>query len=189
MKKWLTYSLIWIAALTLLFEEWLWERLSQLLSWFGQLPVLNQIEQWMSRLPPYAALACFALPFATLLPVNLLATYWIAHGWVNLGLTILIAAKLLGTAVLARIFTLTKPQLLSIDWFAKLYTRFTLFKQRLYGQLKATPAWQRLQVIKQRFHDWRSSLSDSVNPFESLWRRARRIARVWRQRTKSTAKN
>lgn len=189
MKKWLINSLIWIAALTLLFEEWLWDQLSLALSWLGQLPVLSQIERWLGQLSPYAALACFTLPFITLLPVNLLATYWIAHGWVNLGLVILIAAKLLGTAVLARIFTLTKNQLLSIDWFATLYTRFDLFKQRLYAQLKATPAWQRLQTIKRQFHDWRVARSNSAGLLKQLWRRARCVAKLCRKRNKTPVTN
>lgn len=100
----------------LVVEEALW-RSSAVIAWIGKFPVFRQIEQFISNLPPYPALACFALPAAALAPVKLLALYWLAGGHPGLGIGTIIVAKIAGTALVARIFQLTRPALLTVAWF------------------------------------------------------------------------
>src|SRR5712664_3647311 len=49
---------------------------------------------------------------------------------------IVAAAKIAGTALVARLFTLSRPKLLRIAWFAWLYERFIAFKTRVYAVIK-----------------------------------------------------
>ena len=146
-------------ALLILFEEWGWEPLQRTLAWVGRLPLLRQLEAGIARLPPRAALAVFLLPTLLLLPVKLLALAAIAHGHKLLGLAVIVLAKLLGTAVVARLFALTRPALLQLAWFARIYGRWTAWKDALLAQVRASWAWRSGRAVKrllrQRWARWR----------------------------------
>ena len=73
---------------------------------------MRRIEAAIARLPPPAALAVLLLPTLGLLPVKLLALWLIATGEALAGLAVVVAAKLVGTAVLAWLFALTQPALM-----------------------------------------------------------------------------
>ena len=74
-----------LLALLILFEEWGWEPLQRLLAAIGRWPGLRWIEGAIRRLPPYGALALFALPSLLLVPVKLGALWLIGHGQVVAG--------------------------------------------------------------------------------------------------------
>ena len=114
-----------LLAALILFEEWGWAPLSRLMARLGQLPVLRHIEALIKRLPPYAALALFLLPTVLLLPVKLLALWLIGMGRAKLGVLVIVGAKVVGTATLARLFALTQPALMQMPWFARLFARWS----------------------------------------------------------------
>src|SRR5581483_11020994 len=118
LKKILAAPFVLLAAIVILFEDWLWDDLLRLAAALGRLPGLRQIEQLIAALPPYGALAAFSLPSLLLVPVKLAAFWFIAHGRASLGLLTVVMAKIVGTALLARIYALTHTQLLRIAWFA-----------------------------------------------------------------------
>ena len=60
----------------------------------------------------------FALPTLLLLPLKLLALLLIAKGQVILAGLLFVAAKVVATALIARLFMLTQPALMQIGWFA-----------------------------------------------------------------------
>ncbi|HET8871664.1 MAG TPA: hypothetical protein VFM48_14545, partial [Aquabacterium sp.] len=78
---------IWLIALVLIFEEWGWEPLARVLARIGQWPGFRWIENIIRGLPPYAALGLFLVPVLLLLPIKILALYWLGHGhqWLGLG--------------------------------------------------------------------------------------------------------
>jgi hypothetical protein len=137
-KKLFTPPMIVIAALIMLWEDWLWDHLVRFMAWLGRLPVLRQLEAGIAKLPPYPAMGVFVLPSLLLLPVNLFAVYLTANGRAALGAGILIGAKLAGTAVLARLFSLCRPSLLTVNWFRRLYEAIGRFRQWLFN----SPPWQ-----------------------------------------------
>ncbi|HEX5355916.1 MAG TPA: hypothetical protein VFW93_06850 [Aquabacterium sp.] len=139
---------IWLIALVLLFEEWGWEYLAAIVAWFGRLPGLRWIEGRIRALPPYAALALFAVPLLTLLPVKLLALYWLGHGHTALGIGLIIVAKLGGTAISARLFMLTQPTLMKLAWFARAFGKWMAFKDRVLTRVKSSRAWHQWQAFK-----------------------------------------
>src|SRR5262245_66211540 len=111
LKRLLAAPFVLIAAVIVLFEEWLWDDLQRIAAAIGRLPLLRQAESLIAGLPPYAALAMFGAPSLLLIPVKLAALYFIAHGQPMLGLMTAIAAKIAGTAVVARVFVLTRRDL------------------------------------------------------------------------------
>jgi hypothetical protein len=130
-----------VLALLLIFEEWGWEPLARVMGQLARLPLWARIEARIARLPPYLALILFAVPMMLLLPLKLLALYWISRGHALLGIGVVLAAKLLGTAAVARLFALTQPALMQLAWFARLYGRWKVWKDALILRVKSTPAW------------------------------------------------
>ena len=93
-------------------------------------------------MPPRVALLVFLLPALLLLPVKLGALWLIAQHQVWLGLLLIVLAKLLGTAIVARLFTLTRPALLRLPWFAALYQRWVVWKDALLVWVRASRIWR-----------------------------------------------
>ena len=147
-----------LLALLILFEEWGWDPLQRALARLGQLPLLRQIEGLITRLPPYAALALFLLPTLLLLPIKLAALALIARGQPVLGALVIVAAKVVGTAIVARLFILTRPALLQLAWFVRLYLRWVGWKAALLLHVRASWAWRTARAVKrlvrQRWSRW-----------------------------------
>lgn len=150
----------WLVALVVVFEEWGWEPLQQLLARMGRWPGFRWVEAWVRSLPPWGALALFALPTLALLPVKLLALWAIGHGHVAVGMAVVIGAKLVGTAVVARLFTLTQPALMQLAWFARLWGHWSRIKQQLLSQVRASWPWRMARVLRRqwrmRWNRWRA---------------------------------
>ena len=142
LRRLLRQVLTALVALLLLFEEWGWEPLAALLGRLGRLPGLGWLERQIAALPPWAAVAVFALPALALFPVKLLALFLLGQGHALLGVVVLLAAKILGTAVLARLFTLTQPALMRLAWFARWYPRWKKWKDGVMAQVRASATWR-----------------------------------------------
>jgi hypothetical protein len=134
--------LVILAALMFLFEDVLWAWLQALLSRLSRLRVVAWLEARIAQLPPYPAMAFFLVPVAVLIPAHLLALYFVAIGHVAFAVLVYVVAKFVGTAMLAWIYDLCRPALLSLGWFARLHAWVLRTKARLYAELEALPAWQ-----------------------------------------------
>jgi hypothetical protein len=137
-----------LVALLILFEEWGWEPLQALLARLTRLPGLAWLERRIAALPPYAALAVFFVPALALLPLKLAALWIVGQGHAVLGLLLILGAKVVGTAVVARLFALTRPALMSLDWFARLYGRWLAWKERLLARVRASAVWAVARSVK-----------------------------------------
>jgi hypothetical protein len=78
------------------------------------------------------------LPTLMLLPVKPAAPWPIGHGHALLGTLSIAGDKLFGTALVARVFTRTRPALLRMAWFARLYARWTRWKDALLERVRAS---------------------------------------------------
>jgi hypothetical protein len=139
-----------LLALVLLFEEWGWEPLQALLARLARLPLWAWMEGRIALLPPWAAVAVFAVPALALLPIKLLALFLIGRHHALMGLCVLLSAKVAGTALLARLFTLTQPTLMRLAWFAHWYPRWKRWKDGIIAQVRASPAWRFGRRLKAR---------------------------------------
>jgi hypothetical protein len=92
-----------------------------------------------------------------LLPVKLAAMALLARGHGALGVALIVVAKLVGTAVLARLFALTQPSLMRLPAFARAWVRWAAFKAALLAQVRASWAWRVGRVMKRRLlRIWRA---------------------------------
>jgi hypothetical protein len=150
-----------LAAVWILIEEWLWDGLKRGMQWLGRLPIVRGAEARISRAGPKTAISLFLIPWLLLLPAKLLAFWLMGTGRAAAGLSVFVAAKLLGTALLARLFTLTRPALLTITWFRRLHDWFAAIKLRLFVYVRG------LRVVI-----WVKALSARLR---------RALKRYWRQ--------
>ena len=175
LKKILAAPFVLIAAVIVLLEDWLWDDLARLMKFIGRLPILRQLENIITNLPPYAALAVFIVPSLLLIPVKLSALWLISHGQHALGLFTVIGAKIIGTALVARIYTLTQGSLLKILWFATLHAKFTDFKFKVYGFIKATAIYQSAHELKVKMKKFVQGKGKAF--WRKRWEAARRFVR------------
>ena len=150
MLRWLRRGFEALLALVILFEEWGWEPLKRAMAWVARLPPLAWVERRIAALPPAVALAVFLVPTLLLLPVKFAALWLIGSGRAGLGLALIVVAKLVGTALVARLFQLTQPALMQLAWFARTYTRWTAWKEALFARVRASWAWRVGRVVKRR---------------------------------------
>ncbi|MEO6595254.1 MAG: hypothetical protein ABIP94_10925 [Planctomycetota bacterium] len=135
-----------VAAVWVVLEEWIWNSLTAAMAWLGRVPPVRWLEARIARLPSFAAMGVFLVPMALLLPAKILGLWLIGTGRVKLGITVFVGAKIIGTAVAARLFTLTKPALLRIAWFRRFYTWFTRWRDRLHDYLRSLRVWQQAKA-------------------------------------------
>lgn len=139
-----------LLALVMLFEEWGWKPLAAALAWLARFRLIARLEELITRLPPYPSLLVFVAPSAILFPVKIGALWLLAGGHVLKAGALLAVAKVASTALVARIFTLTKPALLRIGWFARAYAWFVPWKDALFAQVRASFAWRYGRMVKSR---------------------------------------
>ena len=139
-----------LLAVIIVFEEWGWRPLAAFLARLAKFGPIARIEAVITRLPPYPALAVFAVPGLLLLPVKLLALAWIAAGHVVWATLLFIFAKVVGTAIVARIFQLTQPALMQLGWFVKLHDTVMPWKHAIVERIRTSRTWRIGRVIKTR---------------------------------------
>jgi hypothetical protein len=117
---------VWILlAVIFLIEAWLWDHLEPIVAWVVSLIPLRAFKQWLAdrvdTLSPAMTLIVFIVPVIPLFPLKMVGLWLLAHEyWISAILTI-IFAKFLGVGVAAFIFDVTRPKLLEMEWFEKLY--------------------------------------------------------------------
>ena len=149
-KKIIRSLLVVPVLLVLLFEEWGWVPLARAFAALGRLPLWGRLELRISQLSPWAALLAFGVPALALIPIKLLALYMFGQGHVAIGLSLVIGAKITGTALAARLFQLTQPALMQLRWFARLYVPWKVWKDRKLAQIRASALWRSSGRLKAR---------------------------------------
>lgn len=144
----LGHGLAVVVALIVVFEEWGWRPLANLLGTLARLRPIAWLEARIRTLPPYAALAVFALPSASLFPLKLLALYLIAQGKTVLATGLFIGAKVVGTALIARLYMLTEHALMQIAWFKRAYDFLMPYKHALVDWVHESTVWRYGRLVK-----------------------------------------
>lgn len=183
LKKIISAPFILLAAIFILLEDWLWDDLARIAAAIGRLPIFHQLESFIIWLPSYPSLLLFIVPSLLLFPVKFASLYLISQGQPVWGFLIAVAAKLIGTALVARIFNLTKPKLLQINWFAVLYEYLTAFKKRIYKVIKSTRIYKIAHIRKIQL---KLALKKWKQTRKSVWRMRWEAAKRFMRKSRST---
>jgi cell division protein FtsW (lipid II flippase) len=140
--------LLSILAIFLIIEEWLWDGLSACGHYLITLLRLESFERWLAQSAPNTALLAFMIPLLIVTPINLAAIWLMIQGLLLQGVLLEIFAKLLGTLLVARVFTLTKPQLLSFRLINAIYITISGWLHWAHAKIVDTTVYRYLKQLK-----------------------------------------
>ena len=140
-----------LAALVVLFEEWLWEPLRRLMEAFARLPLIRHLSAAIAALPARWATVVFLIPVLALIPFKMTGLWLMAQGQLAFGLSVFVGAKIVGTALFAWLFALTKPALLTLPWFARAYRWVIGVRDTVHHWIRRQPAYRRTRLAIRRW--------------------------------------
>jgi hypothetical protein len=148
MRRWLRPLWVFLALLFLL-EAWLWDHLRPIIAAVVNLIPWDsfkaKLARLIERLPPWATLFVFVLPFIAMLPLKFLEVYFLAtRNWLGAAGVILFV-KLVGLGITAFIFDVTRDKLLQMAWFKRLYE--WVLALRAWAHTITDPVRQRMQQL------------------------------------------
>ena len=121
----ITRPLLILLAIVFLIEAWLWRHLGPIVEWIVAWLPLRAVKARLAgiirKLPPAATLVVFVVPVVVLFPLKVLGLWLLAHKHWIAASGVLVFAKLVGLAVTAFVFEVTRPKLLQLRWFRWLY--------------------------------------------------------------------
>jgi hypothetical protein len=148
-KNFLVHLLLFPIALILLFEEWGWVPLAAFFNNLAKTITLwRKGEKFVEQLSPRWSLIVLLVPMLTLLPMKFLGLYFIELGHVTSGVGVFLFSKVCGTAFFARLFNLTKPNLLKLGWFGRIYPRWIDWKNSVLQMVRSTWPWRFAYQLK-----------------------------------------
>src|SRR5580700_4234630 len=168
---------IWVLlAVIFLIEAWLWDHLEPIVAAVvAQIP-LRAFKQWLvervDTLSPAMTLVVFIVPVIPLFPLKLVGLWLLTHEyWISAILTI-VFAKLLGVGVAAFVFDVTRPKLLQMRWFERLYE--FIIELRARANALVDPVKLRIKRILGGAGDgWSSRMLRLIQRFRKSVREAR----------------
>jgi hypothetical protein len=95
-----------------------------------------QLRDSIEKLGPYQSLALLAVPVCLVEPLKLIAVFIAGGGhWIT-GTVMITVAYAVSLLVIERLFTIVKPKLLRLRWFAKLWSWFIVRRYRFASSFR-----------------------------------------------------
>ena len=137
-----------LAAIVIFVEEWGWRPLTAFAASLARWLHLQRLEARIAAAPPIVALLLFLAPAVLLFPLKLLALWLIGQGDAELGIVIIVAATVLGTAVVGRLFVLVEPQLMTFAWFARALSWWRETKGKIVERVRRSAPWRAARALR-----------------------------------------
>ncbi|MCV9964598.1 hypothetical protein OIU34_22160 [Pararhizobium sp. BT-229] len=102
-----------------------------IMDWIASWRMMEAFEAFVARLPRFAILVLFAVPFAVAEPLKVFALLLMASGNVVVGLPLLIFSYLVTFLLVERIYHAGREKLLSYGWFAWAMGYVSQIRERL----------------------------------------------------------
>ena len=168
---------IWVLlAVIFLIEAWLWDHLEPIVAWVVAKLPLQAFKTWLAdrvdTLSPAMTLIVFAVPVIPLFPLKLIGFYLLTHEyWLSAVFTILFA-KLVGVGITAFVFDVTRPKLLEMGWFERLYE--FILTLRAKAKALVDPVKQRIvEILRGDGDRWSSRMLRLIQRFRKSVHEAR----------------
>jgi hypothetical protein len=168
---------VWVLlAVIFLIEAWLWDHLEPVVAWFVAKIPLQTFKHWLAErvdtLSPAMTLIVFAVPVLPLFPLKLIGFYLLTHEYWLSAFTTIIFAKLLGVGVTAFVFDVTRPKLLEMGWFERLY-EFVLTLRAKAKELVDPVKRRIVEVLRGNGDRWSSRMLRLIQRFRKSVHEAR----------------
>jgi hypothetical protein len=168
---------IWVLlAVIFLIEAWLWDHLEPIVAWVVEKIPLRVFKAWLAErvdtLSPAMTLIVFVVPVIPLFPLKLIGLWLLANEyWFSAIFTILFA-KFVGVGITAFVFDVTRPKLLEMGWFEKLYESVLDIRARAHELVD--PVKQRiLEILRVNADGWSSRMLRLIQRFRKSVHEAR----------------
>lgn len=168
---------LWVLlAIIFLIEAWLWDHLEPIVARVVAAIPLQAFKQWLAErvdeLSPAMTLVVFIVPVIPLFPLKLIGLWLLTHEyWTSAVFTILFA-KFLGVGVTAFVFDVTRPKLLEMAWFERLY-QFVLSLRAKAAALVDPIKARILEMLRGDGEGWSSRTLRLIQRFRRSVREAR----------------
>ena len=168
---------LWVLlAIIFLIEAWLWDHLEPIVARVVAALPLQTFKQWLAErvddLSPAMTLIVFIVPVIPLFPLKLVGLWLFTHEyWTSAVFTILFA-KFIGVGVTAFVFDVTRPKLLEMAWFERLY-EFVLGLRAKAAALVDPIKARILEMLRGNGEGWSSRTLRLIARFRRSVREAR----------------
>jgi hypothetical protein len=168
---------LWVLlAIIFLIEAWLWDHLEPIVARAVAAIPLQSFKQWLTErvdeLSPAMTLVVFIVPVIPLFPLKLVGLWLLTHDYWTSAVATILFAKILGVGVTAFVFDVTRPKLLEMPWFVRLY-EFVL-GLRAKAVMLVDPVKARiLDIVRGSGEGWSSRTLRLVARFRRRVREAR----------------
>jgi hypothetical protein len=168
---------LWVLlAIIFLIEAWLWDHLEPVVAWVVSALPLRAFKQWLAErvdtLSPATTLIVFIVPIIPLFPLKLVGFWLLTHEYWTSAIVTIIFAKFLGVGVTAFIFDVTRPKLMEMAWFEKLYEFVIALRARAMALVE--PIKQRiLHLLGGDGEGWSSRMLRLIQRFRKSVHEAR----------------
>jgi hypothetical protein len=96
-----------------------------------EMTVLAGARRVIQKLGPYQSLALLLVPLTLVEPLKLVALFVAGTGHWLTGTGMIIGAYAFSLLVVERLFRVVKPKLMTLIWFAKLWTRLVALRDKV----------------------------------------------------------
>lgn len=139
-----------LLALLFLAEAWLWTHLEPVVARIVAFIPLRALKVWLAArietLSPPLTLIVFVVPFVVLFPLKIAGVWLLAHHYWLAAMALIALAKLLGVGVAAFVFDVTRPKLMQMAWFRKIYD--LVLRVRSWARTMIAPVRVRLGEMR-----------------------------------------
>ena len=168
---------VWVLlAIIFLIEAWLWDHLEPVVARVVAAIPLARFKQWLTErvdaLPPALTLIVFAVPIIPLFPLKLVGLNLLTHDYWLTGVSTFLFAKLLGVGVTAFVFDVTRPKLLEMQWFEKLYESVLHVRAKAH-ELVEPIKLRILEILRVNADGWSSRMLRLIQRFRKSVHEAR----------------
>ncbi len=158
LKRALELLIVPLAAAVVFVEQVLIGMLNTITAVVARWTPIAALEAWLVKQPRWVALTAFVMPSILILPIKFSAIYFVAHHRFGLAIAAVVIGKMLATAIVARLYVVLRPTLMTIGWFARLDTWFFFWRDRAYAFVRALPAWRMAKAAIDRARLWLAEL-------------------------------
>ena len=168
---------LWVLlAIIFLIEAWLWDHLEPVVARVVAALPLHTFKQWLAdrvdSLSPAMTLIVFIVPVIPLFPLKLVGLWLLTHEYWMSAIATILFAKLLGVGVAAFVFDVTRPKLLEMRWFERLYEFVLTLRARATALIE--PIKQRIvEILRGDGSGWSSRMLRLILRFRKSVREAR----------------
>jgi hypothetical protein len=105
-----------------------------------RMTALASLRRRIQKLTPYLSLLVLAVPVLLIEPFKFVAVFVAGKGHWFTATGMIIGAYAVSLVLVERLFRAVKPKLLMLDWFAKLWLRYTTLRDKVVAIASGRPS-------------------------------------------------